>query len=771
MKTNWFKVAVVMLKALVAVAVAHSSVGRAQELAPLMQAAFTQQLSPAQQQQVLTRDSLSGDWLYLAALVQLDLGNYRAGQQLLRNYLQLPQSNVHRLKARSLFNSLRRFGARQGFADYYQLWRLRDADDLAELQQRLRQFLASDADPMLIAKARLLQAHALLEMENRPKPALTLYRKLITEFERGDDLYAAHLGAIYCLHRLGRLSQAKKQAESMQQALDGGWFANDDLLSRSWQLRLDASKLLLQQPAKPLTPLLWGSGSRLNIDRPAGSGHNHRPLWRQPPLTEFAGQSLTLWITRHSDWRWLQSDLLTMATKAGYTPMISLWYFGDEISPEFVTEHWQPYLEMIQQRLIPLLRTLPQAYLLLEPEFNKNGIESWPDWDRRMSQVVALIKQQLPNVKVGLVLGDWDGTGQQSSYETSLMTIEQSDFIGSMLMIANYTESAHSDPDWSPWIRSLRLGQQLQQRFAKPWMLAYAAIASAPNWQRRQRLELDKLQAYLPQLRGYGLFAINWFSAVDEPAQIGWFADAETSFGLLDANYQPKLAFERWQQLAEAPMLLPSMDAQPAQLTEFQIQTGRSSAEFQFHFDRWQRWQMRVSKGDEVLWQQQGAGDSATLFWDNYSGVGGNFSASLQWQQQQQTASFQLPIGRISHPRFAPAAKSLMQWQQLWLTPLQRFRHASFTLGSDRPLDDQLEIALIDSNGAMRSARLLAYAIGEEGDYRVQFDSQQLAEGWRRYQGEQGVIWSEQAVGEINLVLINSSAEPIELTVTDLRLW
>ena len=64
---------------------------------------------------------------------------------------------------------------------------------------------------------------------------------------------------------------------------------------------------------------------------------------------------------------WLRSDLLRGAHQHGYVPMINYWFFGDQISPSYVQANRQRYLDEVKNKLIPLLRDLPQAYLILEP--------------------------------------------------------------------------------------------------------------------------------------------------------------------------------------------------------------------------------------------------------------------------------------------------------------------------------------------------------------------------------------------------------------------
>ncbi|MFI3245723.1 MAG: hypothetical protein R3Y10_04435 [Ferrimonas sp.] len=736
------------------------------EFSDLMQAVYRAQATEAELQYIRQYPQLQDDWLFLAALVAGDDGHFEQAYSLLQQYLQLGRDNVYRLRARAAFNALRQYRQQAGFAEYWQILRLRDRHDTKQLQWHSQRFREQNYHPRLIAKVSLLQAHSLLEMANQPDRALVLYQTLAQTLTLVTDRYTASLGEIYCLHRMGQLRAAQQRLTQLQQQVEEGMLSNHSLLTRAWTLRLEATATLLTQPSNniyPAPPLLWGIGPRLDLDNPVGSGQDYRPLWAQPPLADITAQTATLWITRHSDWRWLHSALLRMSSQEGYTPMISLWYFGDEISPEFVKQQWPAYLKMIHQQLIPLLSQVPTAYLLLEPEFNKNGIERWPEWDQRMLEVIALIRAKLPHVQLGLVLGDWDPTGTRS-FNSARESIQASDFIGTMLMVANYTESAHTDPDWSPWIRTLRLGQQLQQQFNKPWMIAYVAIASEPSWQQRQQIELAKLSHYLTQMRQYGLFALNWFSVVDEPNQTGWFADAETSFGLFDQQYQPKPVFQQWQQLANAT-------PNAGQLLAWDVLSNENEARIEAQFSHWSSWQLTIWHQKKLLWHQQGVGEQLHVVWANYTRFQGDLIVQLQANEQIYWQPLSLENALPMRAQREGSRSWLQQWQPIKLLLLADYQFIRIRLDPNQLLDDHWYVGQIDQRGAMRMVRAQAYAYQTEQGINIEFPLTALPTQWRKYESNGSPIWLDDSFGDIQLAMMHGDKQMRELAIAHIELY
>ncbi|MGF1778341.1 hypothetical protein [Vibrio nomapromontoriensis] len=746
------------------------------------------QLTRAKTQLATRVPPYQGEALFLAARIAEFEHNWSDAMSLYRRYLAEDPFSVHRLEARAAFALLRVYRNDPLLGDYLALMQLRDQNSLVEMQQVSLRLSTSNPLEALAIKGQLLVAHSLLELAQQPQQALQHYLEVIasTENMEADWYIQALFGAVFSALRDQKPAQAKQFANQLQAKLDSSWGSRNSLLARSWQQRLDAMAFIfeLQQDTRttPSEPFLWGVGARLLLDHPVGSGQNYAPVWETLSANQLDVQSVTLWITQHSDWNWLRSDLLRGAHQHGYIPMINYWFFGDQISPDYVQANRQRYLDEIKNKLIPLLRDLPQAYLILEPEFNKQGIETWDGWDPLMLEVIALIRKHAPQIKVGLGLGDWDQPGSTPSYNSAQKSIEASDFVASMLMLSSYTERAHSAPDWSAWIRALRLGEQLQKRFNKPWMLAYLSIASQPNWQAQQANELDKLTFYLPMLRQLGLFALNWFSLTDEPNQTGWFSDAEQSFGLLDANYQAKTALATYRQLTAQN----HANHSAPQLKQFTLKKQADNLLPHWQVDatwtHWSRWELRISQGSNT-WTTRGAGDGFSLNWNGQMlpiwAESGTVIISLKLNNQSVkhvTTSWKRSALSLMDINEQVNLATWHTWQKLPWRPLEptvlgQPNSGSFELvvtGLNSQRLNGLYIGFIDQNGfyQMLSASGYAYQIGEETAIYIPLSD--FKQSWVKY--DKGMpIWRKEAAGSPAIVLQNNSQQPLSFRVKTMQ--
>ena len=364
-----------------------------------------------------------------------------------------------------------------------------------------------------------------------------------------------------------------------------------------------------------------------------------------------------------------------------------------------------------------------------------------------MLEVIALIRTHAPQIKVGLGLGDWDQPGSTPSYNSAKKSIEASDFVASMLMLSSYTERAHSAPDWSPWIRALRLGEQLQQRFNKPWMLAYLSIASQPNWQAQQANELDKLTFYLPMLRQLGLFALNWFSLTDEPNQTGWFSDAEQSFGLLDANYQAKTALTTYRSLTAQH----TTNASTPKIEDFSVekQQGNPLPHWQVNatMSHWSRWELSISQ-DSNTWTTRGAGDAFTLSWygqmlPNWAETG---TVSIQLKlnnksvKQVTTSWIASSLPRMEINEQANLATwhtwQKLPWRSLEPSLLGRPNSGSLELVVTGLNTDQLNglyIGFIDQNGFYQTLSASGYIYRNKAETAIHVPFSDFKQNWGKF--------------------------------------
>ncbi|WP_036817760.1 hypothetical protein [Photobacterium sanctipauli] len=746
------------------------------------------QLAAAQKRLASAKQPYKGEALFLAARIAEQEQNWNQAMSYYRQYLSEDPFSVHRLEARAAFALLRGYRSDPLLADFLYLVQLRDQYALTQMQQTSARLYASNPSQPLAIRGQLLVAHSLLELAQQPQQALQLYLTTAdaTKEMKADWYIQAMFGAVFSALRSNQNTLAIDLFEQLQAKLDSRWASQNSLLARSWQQRVDAMAFMLKlnQDAPPNTtsPFLWGVGARLLLDSPVGSGQNFTPIWNTLEQHGLNVKSVTLWITQDSDWHWLRADLLRGAHAKGYIPMISYWYFGDKISPEYVQANRERYLNEIENKLIPLLQDLPQAYLILEPEFNKNGIESWDGWDPLMLEVMALIRKGAPQVKIGLGLGDWDQPGSTPSYASAYNSIEASDFVASMLMLSSYTERAHSAPDWSGWVRALRLGERLQKRFNKPWMLAYLSIASQPNWEAQQANELEKLHFYLPLLRQLGLFALNWFSFTDEPLQQGWFADAEQSFGLLNAEYNPKPALDVYKRLIEQHEL----DSSIPNVIRFDVTTASSSVLQSLKIDlaltHWAQWKIVISQGSNH-WSSKGAGESATLDWHGQMlptwATSGTVLVNLVLNGQatkQRQIAWQ---GAFNNDLAINENIVLSTWQtwqretieQLNAQQLGKTNSGSLELvftGLNPTQLSGLYIGLVDSQGYLQTLSSTGYAYENGSDTAFTIPLSDFNNDWVKY--DNGVpVWREQPSEPISIVVQNTNQQPTAFKVSRVR--
>ncbi|TKB53006.1 tetratricopeptide repeat protein [Ferrimonas aestuarii] len=684
--------------------------------------------------------TIEGDWLYIQGRLALQQHHWQQAKTSLSTYLASGHDSVHRLEARYLFGLIRKHQDRPQLAQYLALHHYLEQGLPLEWQRGAHAFIKAYPQSELAKQVQLQQAQIWLEWFNQPQQAVEHYQRLISEFQGGEQELEARLGLAYAHLYLQQPLLGKTQINQIESQLAS--LVPSTLKRRVWRRRTQAAQQSMN-PGNGQHPIRFGVGSQLNLDKPTGSGQNFRPIWNHLPKSDLPVQHLTLWITRHSDWGWLQPDLLKAASRAGYTPVIAFWYFGDEISPEFVDQHRQAYLDTLSQKLLPLIKDLPQAYLLLEPEFNKNGISDWAGWPKLMKTSFALIRQHAPNTKAALVLGDWQPLGQQQPLVDEVVAM--GDFTASMLMISPHTELAHQSPDWSPWVRTLRLSQQLNKRFNKPYMLAYAALPSEPRWQQRQAIELEKLKRLLPALQHQQLFSINWFNATDNPQQQGWFAESEPYFGLFDIHHQPKAALRAFKHLGP-------ITSASATVTD----VSQSSHRLEIEFDSWQHWTLVDQQGR----RHSGAGDALSLPLPI-----ADLSGQTQLMFERSSALTLTLPKQQTHPNQARNSHhfSLVQWQQLRLplVPNSGIEGIWLRLELTQPLDDGLLVGLSDDQGFERTARLIGYADANQTQFTAFVPLHELSYPWRKYQPGSGFIWHHRPSQSPSLLLMNQGTQSV----------
>lgn len=466
--------------------------------------------------------------------------------------------------------------------------------------------------------------------------AIGEYDELMRLFPDSPYINNAYYGKALAYERVGDLEEAEvayAELKSLHTAFSalGIEIGKSSLVSRLWYTkarraleRID-TKWRMQSTRQNLIssrPFVLGMGNRLIIDQPVGSDRNQRGMWHVMRDYGVNVSHLTHWITRETDWRWESKERLAASARRGHTPVISYWYFGDEISPQFVREHSDAYFDDIENNLIPLIKDLPEVYVLLEPEFNKNGIAEWDEWDDFATRAIRTIKSRVPGAKVGLTIGNWGEFEQKDSFDNIEQAVEASDFVGLMAMTSHLNEGANMDPSWSIVERSARLVTHLRRKFEKPMYFAYLAVSTAGNWQEKQASHIKQVMQDLPVMIDHGVFAFSFFTLFDDPRQVGWFDDAEQSFGLIRADGSPKPALDMWNLHSKALLgedtTGPTVDGDVVVKTiASEALAGHSRQDISVNLSEWAHWRVDiVGLQSGAVFSASGAGAHVQIGWD-----------------------------------------------------------------------------------------------------------------------------------------------------------
>ncbi|MDQ6994529.1 MAG: outer membrane protein assembly factor BamD [Mariprofundaceae bacterium] len=467
------------------------------------------------------------------------------------------------------------------------------------------------------------------------------YQALLKRYPHSNYIDNAMYGLAVALEdnrqwEAARRAYTKLKKKHMSVSMLGLSFAKDNYLSRVWfnkassrLTHLNEHQTMEQKGSAFIQKygFMLGIGDRVDVDMPVGSGKNYQALWLRSQQLGLHPQSITHWITHDTDWQWETPDRLKALVQAGYTPIVVDWYFGDQISPSFVSQHAAEYRRHIREQLIPLIRDLPEVWVLLEPEFNKNGIEKWQPWGTLSRDVVDMIHQSVAGSRVGFVLGNWTDTQQSSLIEVMGETVAHSDFVSFQEMISSFDGRSAMDAAWNPVDRSLRLASYLQQAFHKPIYLAYLAISSFGGWEKKQMHMIERFRDAMPELAYHGVIGASYFSLFDDPKHVGWFDEAEKTLGLVSKSGIPKPALSAWKSWDysrqkndyTAPYLL-----QTPRFYGFPLRANTGKlAETYMYSNEWCRWNITIrgvqSKAERVF---SGVGNDIHFVWKGLANHG-----------------------------------------------------------------------------------------------------------------------------------------------------
>jgi hypothetical protein len=262
-----------------------------------------------------------------------------------------------------------------------------------------------------------------------------------------------------------------------------------------------------------------------------------------------------LWVgpwTQKYGWAPIEAQLKE-ARARGVTPVINWWYWGDDISPKCVEQGCEDPRQHVHkdratwtrmsQELADLIDKTSGhrgAIVVLETEFNKNGIESYAPFDDFLVEQMKIFHQK-PNIKVAIGFGNWG----RENWNRFAHAVAECDFLGTQLLQSSVRDSK----TYLNAVDTLVTGaRELQQKFHKPSLVIDLALSSYPEakYAQYQADVVKELFDRLPELKRAGVQGVIWRQVSDDPSfdTSNYHGVAERYWGLLHADGSPKPAFQ-----------------------------------------------------------------------------------------------------------------------------------------------------------------------------------------------------------------------------------
>jgi len=257
--------------------------------------------------------------------------------------------------------------------------------------------------------------------------------------------------------------------------------------------------------------------------------------------------AISIWITKDFDFKnWFPPKSVNENLVAkGYTPIFIVYWWRDDISVKYIQKHKKEYFNFLKKCNKYFSKIKGEKYIILNPEYNENGISSWSGWNDIMKKSFFMLKTK--NRKIGYGVGDFGvyevtfDYNNFQSFDKSFKAVKYFDFIAFQEMRA-ITRNSKGAILNTPY-RSLEFAKYLYQKYHKPTFLAYLAVSSykAKNIQAEvykrffQLLPIFKKEAHL--------IGFNIFHLFDRPQQVGYFKKAEKYFGLINKQGEKKPSY------------------------------------------------------------------------------------------------------------------------------------------------------------------------------------------------------------------------------------
>ncbi|MBD3839312.1 MAG: hypothetical protein IE878_02860 [Epsilonproteobacteria bacterium] len=262
--------------------------------------------------------------------------------------------------------------------------------------------------------------------------------------------------------------------------------------------------------------------------------------------------AVTLWITK--DWQEDWYDIKTTQRKIinkGYTPVFIFYWFGDDVSIEYILKNEKAYFRSLEKFVKYLKKLDGQKIVVLNPEYNMFGTQAWDgmnDIFLKSYKIVRQDSQALVGPCVG-DFGDYNNTNEPDEwilFDKSLnRAAKKADFLAFQEM-RGLTKNSKEDILKTPE-RALSFAKYLNKKYKKPTMLAYLAVSSyGENGEEIQKEVYKDFVRLLPKMKKEAsMMLFGTFHYFDYPGHVGYFNEAEEYFGVLrkDGTRKPSFTY------------------------------------------------------------------------------------------------------------------------------------------------------------------------------------------------------------------------------------
>lgn len=266
-----------------------------------------------------------------------------------------------------------------------------------------------------------------------------------------------------------------------------------------------------------------------------------------------------IWVgawTLKSGWGGVDSAL-DKAHRAGVTPVIHYYYWGNDISRTCIRDGcWSDIHDSWKTKegwdrlaggLVDALKrhgTDKPSVIVMETEFNKNDVRNWERLDALLAEKAGYFDWALPKTKVVLGLGNWG----QWEWNTWDRAAAASDYVGLQAMRGSTQDSKASY--YGVVDHTLAGAKKIKSLFGQPVFLTDVALSSYPyrEYKHHQAAVLGEFFDRLPELKQAGVVAFVYRSFQNNPSYDPneYYGRAEGGWGLALADGRWKPAMSVW---------------------------------------------------------------------------------------------------------------------------------------------------------------------------------------------------------------------------------